>query len=156
MTQATTADAPVPAHRDHTVTLTTAQALVRYLQAQTSVRDGAPAAPDPRDASASSGTATSHGIGQALDEYRDELPFFQGRNEQSMVHTAAAFAKASRRSPTLAVHRLDRPGRDEHDHRRRRGDDQPAAGAAAPRRHLRDAPPGPGAAAARASHRAAT
>ena len=43
MTQATTADAPVPAHRDHTVTLTTAQAVVRYLAAQTSVRKSFPA-----------------------------------------------------------------------------------------------------------------
>ena len=33
------------------------------------------------------------GLGQALEEHGSELPFHQGRNEQSMAHAAAAFAK---------------------------------------------------------------
>ena len=76
MTQATTADAPVPARRDHTVTLTTAQALVRYLAAQTSVRDGRRQRLIPAMFGIF-GHGNVAGIGQALDEYATELPFFQ-------------------------------------------------------------------------------
>ena len=47
------------------------------------------------------------------------------------------------------VHDVDRPRRDEHGDRRGARDGQPAAGAAAARRRLRDASGGPGAAAAR-------
>jgi 3D-(3,5/4)-trihydroxycyclohexane-1,2-dione acylhydrolase (decyclizing) len=50
------------------------------------------------------------GLGQALDEYQAEVPYVQGRNEQSLVHIAAAFAKASRRNATLAVTSSIGPG----------------------------------------------
>ena len=109
MIQATTADAPVPAHRDHTVTLTTAQAVVRYLAAQTSVRDGRRQRLIPAMLGIF-GHGNVAGIGQALDEYQSELPFVQGRNEQSLVHIAAAYAKASRRTATLAVTASIGPG----------------------------------------------
>src|SRR6185503_19141580 len=33
------------------------------------------------------------GIGQALQEQRDTLPYYLARNEQAMVHIAAAYAK---------------------------------------------------------------
>ena len=56
------------------------------------------------------GHGNVHGIGQALDEFGDQLTFFQGRNEQSMVHAAAAFAKATRRRATLAVTSSIGPG----------------------------------------------
>jgi 3D-(3,5/4)-trihydroxycyclohexane-1,2-dione acylhydrolase (decyclizing) len=49
-------------------------------------------------------------MGQALEEYQGELPYIQGRNEQSLVHIAAAFAKAKRRSATLAVTSSIGPG----------------------------------------------
>ena len=60
-----------------------------------------------------------------------------------MVHTAAAYAKMHNRLRTLACTTLDRPGRDQHDHRRGRRDDQPPAGAAAAGRHLRRPRPAP-------------
>ena len=44
--------------------------------------------------------------------------YYLARNEQAMVHTAAAYAKMHNRLRTLACTTLDRPGRDEHDHRR--------------------------------------
>ena len=80
----------------NTVRLTTAQAIVRYLQAQWSERDG-----DRRRLIPGMWGIFGHGnvigLGQALEEVGDELTFHQGRNEQSMVHAAAAFAKATRR-----------------------------------------------------------
>ena len=50
------------------------------------------------------------GLGQALEEHGAELPFLQARNEQSLVHTAAGFAKASRRRAALAVTASIGPG----------------------------------------------
>ncbi len=38
------------------------------------------------------------GLGQALEEYGGRaLPYYQGKNEQCMAHSATAFAKARRR-----------------------------------------------------------
>jgi 3D-(3,5/4)-trihydroxycyclohexane-1,2-dione acylhydrolase (decyclizing) len=93
----------------NTVRLTTAQALVRYLQAQWSERDG-----DRRRLIPGVWGIFGHGnvigVGQALEEIGDELTFHQGRNEQSMVHAAAAFAKATRRRQTLACTASIGPG----------------------------------------------
>ncbi len=50
------------------------------------------------------------GLGQALDEYQAELPFVQGRNEQSLVHIASGYAKANRRTAALAVTASIGPG----------------------------------------------
>ena len=50
------------------------------------------------------------GIGQALHQYSDEFRFYQTRNEQSMVHTAAAYAKMSNRLSTLACTTSIGPG----------------------------------------------
>ena len=91
------------------------------------------------------------GLSQALVEYGDELPYYQPFNEQSMVHTAAGFAKASNRRADPRLHVVDRARRDEHDHRRGARDDQPPAGPAAAVGLLREPAPGAGAAAARAS-----
>lgn len=41
-------------------------------------------------------------MGQALDQMQSRLRYYQCRNEQAMVHTAAAFAKMSNRLRTLA------------------------------------------------------
>ena len=91
------------------VRLTTAQALVRYLQAQYSERDGEQRRLIPAIFGIF-GHGNVIGLGQALDEHGSELPFFQGRNEQSMVHAAAAYAKASRRRATLACTSSIGPG----------------------------------------------
>jgi 3D-(3,5/4)-trihydroxycyclohexane-1,2-dione acylhydrolase (decyclizing) len=86
-----------------------AQALVRYLQVQESERDGERRRLIP-GVFGIFGHGNVHGLGQALDEHGDELTFFQGRNEQSMAHAAAAFAKATRRRATLAVTSSIGPG----------------------------------------------
>ncbi len=51
------------------------------------------------------------GLGQALDEHGGrELPYLQPKNEQAMVHTAIAFAKARRRLGTFACTTSVGPG----------------------------------------------
>ena len=50
------------------------------------------------------------GIGQALHQYSDTFRFYQTRNEQSMVHTAAAYAKMSNRLSTIACTSSIGPG----------------------------------------------
>jgi len=50
------------------------------------------------------------GLGQALEEYGTDLPYLQGRNEQSMVHAATAFAKATERRQALACTSSIGPG----------------------------------------------
>ncbi len=86
-----------------------AQALIRYLSAQFSERDGR------RQRFIEGvfgifGHGNVAGIGQALDQFRDRMRYYQCRNEQSMVHTAAAFAKASNRLRTLACTTSIGPG----------------------------------------------
>ena len=92
-----------------TIRLTVAQAIVRYLQAQSSERDGETRRLVP-GIMGIFGHGNVHGLGQAIEEYGAGLQFFQGRNEQSMVHTAAAFARATRRRQTLAVTSSIGPG----------------------------------------------
>jgi 3D-(3,5/4)-trihydroxycyclohexane-1,2-dione acylhydrolase (decyclizing) len=50
------------------------------------------------------------GLGQALDQLSDRMPFIQGRHEQALVHVATAYAKATRRRATLAVTASIGPG----------------------------------------------
>ncbi len=50
------------------------------------------------------------GVGQALHQYADSFRFYQTRNEQAMVHTAAAFAKMSNRLRTFACTTSIGPG----------------------------------------------
>jgi 3D-(3,5/4)-trihydroxycyclohexane-1,2-dione acylhydrolase (decyclizing) len=90
--------------------LTMAQALVRFLSVQFSERDG-------RRRQFFGGVfgilghGNVAGIGQALDETSGGgLRYFQCRNEQAMVHTAAGFAKMSNRLRTLACTSSIGPG----------------------------------------------
>src|SRR5215211_1577642 len=92
-----------------TVRLTTAQALVRYLSRQYSVADRNRRRLIPA-ALGIFGHGNWAGLGQALDQFSDALPFIQGRNEQALVHVATAYAKASRRHATLAVTASIGPG----------------------------------------------
>ena len=89
--------------------------------------------------SASSATATSPVSARRCEQMRDGLPYYQCRNEQAMVHTAAAYAKMQQPPADVRLHVVDRTGRDQHGDRRRGRHDQPPAGAAAARRHLRAA-----------------
>lgn len=92
-----------------TIRLTASQALVRYLAVQHSERDGVARRLLPAMFGIF-GHGNVAGIGQALDEHGGGLPYLQARNEQSMVHAAAAFAKASRRLATLACTSSIGPG----------------------------------------------
>ena len=92
-----------------TIRLTTAQALVRFLAGQHSLRDGRRQRLLPAMLGIF-GHGNVAGLGQALDEYQADLPYIQGRNEQSLVHIAAAFAKATRRNAALAVTSSIGPG----------------------------------------------
>src|SRR5215212_7509438 len=92
-----------------TVRLTVAQALITYLSRQYSVADGERRRLIPA-ALGIFGHGNVAGLGQALDQLSDAVPFIQGRNEQALVHVATAFAKASRRRATLAVTASIGPG----------------------------------------------
>jgi 3D-(3,5/4)-trihydroxycyclohexane-1,2-dione acylhydrolase (decyclizing) len=92
-----------------TVRLTTAQAIVRYLQMQFSERDAETRRLVP-GMFGIFGHGNVHGLGQALDEYGTDLTFFQGHNEQSMVHAAVGYAKATRRRAALACTSSIGPG----------------------------------------------
>ena len=86
---------------NETVRLTMAQALVKYLQVQFSERDGRVRRLIPAIFGIF-GHGNVCGLGQALEEYGRDLPYYRPCNEQSMVHTAIGFAKANHRLATLA------------------------------------------------------
>ena len=91
-----------------TVRLTMAQAIVRFLCAQYTERDGV------RQSFFAGcfgifGHGNVSGMGQALQQY-PALRYYQTRNEQAMVHTAIGFAKHSRRLRTLACTTSIGPG----------------------------------------------
>ena len=77
---------------DKTVRLTVAQAVVMYLSRQYSVADGRRRRLVPATLGIF-GHGNVAGLGQALDQLSDVMPFIQGRNEQALVRAAAAFAK---------------------------------------------------------------
>ena len=95
-------------HRE-TVRLTMAQAVVKYLQTQYSERDGRQRRLIP-GIFGIFGHGNVAGLGQAIEEYGQDLPFYQPCNEQSMVHTASGFAKANLRLSTLACTSSIGPG----------------------------------------------
>jgi 3D-(3,5/4)-trihydroxycyclohexane-1,2-dione acylhydrolase (decyclizing) len=89
--------------------LTMTQALVKYLSVQFSERDGQERRLIPAIFGIF-GHGNVAGLGQALQECGEELPFFRPFNEQSMVHTACGFAKANRRLAALACTASTGPG----------------------------------------------
>ncbi|AKF03053.1 3D-(3,5/4)-trihydroxycyclohexane-1,2-dione acylhydrolase (decyclizing) [Sandaracinus amylolyticus] len=92
-----------------TVRLTMAQALVRWLAAQRVVIAGTEM-PMFAGVFAIFGHGNVAGIGEALAASEDALPTFRSHNEQSMAHTAIAFAKASRRRRMMACTTSIGPG----------------------------------------------
>src|SRR5271166_85540 len=92
-----------------TIRLTMAQAVVKYLQAQYSERDGKTRRLIPAMFGIF-GHGNVCGMGQALEECGAGLPYYQPCNEQAMVHTALGFAKANRRLATLACTASIGPG----------------------------------------------
>src|SRR5215510_10895956 len=92
-----------------TVRLTMAQAVVRYLANQRSVRDGKEV-PLFAGVWAIFGHGNVAGIGEALYHAQDTLPTFRAHNEQAMAHSAVAFAKAARRRQMMACTTSIGPG----------------------------------------------
>ncbi|WP_234535726.1 3D-(3,5/4)-trihydroxycyclohexane-1,2-dione acylhydrolase (decyclizing) [Streptomyces shenzhenensis] len=92
-----------------TIRLTVAQALVRFLAAQYTERDG-----ERRRLIGATWGIFGHGnvagLGQALLQHGDEMPYHQGRNEQAMVHAAVGYARQSNRLATHAVTTSIGPG----------------------------------------------
>jgi 3D-(3,5/4)-trihydroxycyclohexane-1,2-dione acylhydrolase (decyclizing) len=92
-----------------TVKLTMAQALVRFLANQYVERDGV----EQRFFAGCFGIfghGNVAGVGQALQQYSGDLTYYQARNEQAMVHAAAAYARQKNRLQTLACTSSIGPG----------------------------------------------
>lgn len=91
------------------IRLTTAQALIKFLNQQYVHIDG-------REATFVEGIFTifGHGnvlgIGQALEQDAGRLKVFQGKNEQGMAHAAIAYAKEKLRQKIYAVSTSSGPG----------------------------------------------
>jgi len=94
-----------------TIRLTTAQALITFLARQYSDRDGRRQRLV-RGVWGIFGHGNVAGLGQALHQLGDELklPTYRPQNEQAMVHTAAAYAKHTRRLSTFACTASIGPG----------------------------------------------
>jgi 3D-(3,5/4)-trihydroxycyclohexane-1,2-dione acylhydrolase (decyclizing) len=92
------------------VTLNMAAALVKFLQQQYIARDGV----EHRlihGVFGIFGHGNVTGFGQALEEHGGRaLPYYQPKNEQAMVHSAVAFAKARQRLGTFACTSSIGPG----------------------------------------------
>lgn len=96
-------------HTDKTIRLTTAQAIVKFLQAQWTEFDSQ------RERLFAGvfgvfGHGNVVGLGQALEEYGHDLAFYQAKNEQSAVHQAMGYAKAKNRLSTFACAASTGPG----------------------------------------------
>src|SRR3990170_9003305 len=99
--------------RQDTVRLTVAQAMVRFLAAQYTERDGV----EQRLFAGCFGIfghGNVAGFGQALLQAEledpDALPYILGRNEQAMVHTAAGYARMKDRMQAYVVSSSVGPG----------------------------------------------
>src|SRR5947207_9730552 len=92
-----------------TIRLTMAQALVRYLCAQSTEIDG-----EEHSLFAGIWAIFGHGnvagLGEALYAVRDVLPTFRAHNEQGMAHAAIAFAKQMRRRRAMVCTTSIGPG----------------------------------------------
>ena len=96
-----------------TVRLTTAQALVRYLSGlRTRVEgpQGDEIVPLFGGVFAIFGHGNVAGIGEALYQYRDQLPTYRAHNEQAMAHAAIAYSKAHFRRRLMACTTSIGPG----------------------------------------------
>ncbi|MGL4405642.1 MAG: 3D-(3,5/4)-trihydroxycyclohexane-1,2-dione acylhydrolase (decyclizing), partial [Notoacmeibacter sp.] len=82
-----------------TIRLTAAQAMVRYLAAQRNINGESLVA----GCWAIFGHGNVVGMGEALHGVRDVLPTYRGQNEQTMAHTAIAYAKQLKRTRLMAV-----------------------------------------------------
>jgi len=92
-----------------TIRLTMAQALIKYLMAQRTVRDG-------REVPLFPGCFAIFGHGnvtclsEALEAVKDEFPTWRGQNEQSMALAGVAYAKAKKRRQIMVATSSIGPG----------------------------------------------
>jgi 3D-(3,5/4)-trihydroxycyclohexane-1,2-dione acylhydrolase (decyclizing) len=89
--------------------LTVAQALIRFLANQYSERDGV----EQRLIAGTFGIfghGNVAGVGQALLESQEDMPYVLARNEQAMVHSAAGYARQTNRLSTYACASSIGPG----------------------------------------------
>ncbi len=89
-----------------TIRLTAAQAMVKWLSVQMT-EDGERFI---EGVWAIFGHGNVAGLGEALYAHRDVLPTWRGHNEQTMAHTAIAYAKAKKRRQAMAVTSSIGPG----------------------------------------------
>ena len=89
--------------------ITAAQAVVRFLAAQSVERDGEEH-PFFQGMFGIFGHGNVAGLGEALEAAGDRFRYYQARNEQGMVHVAVAFAKQSRRLRAFACTTSIGPG----------------------------------------------
>ncbi len=89
--------------------LTTAQALIRFLSNQYVERDGREQ-PFFGGCFGIFGHGNVAGVGQALHQYSGDFTYYQTRNEQAMVHTAAGYARMNNRLRTFACTSSIGPG----------------------------------------------
>jgi 3D-(3,5/4)-trihydroxycyclohexane-1,2-dione acylhydrolase (decyclizing) len=92
-----------------TIRLTMAQALVRFLAAQQSERDGI-VRPLFAGVFGIFGHGNVAGVGQALQQHPELLRFIPTRNEQAQVHAAIAYARMKNRLQTFACTSSIGPG----------------------------------------------
>lgn len=92
-----------------TIRLTTAQALVKFLEQQYVDFGGGPER-FVHGIFTVFGHGNVLGLGQALQDASGVLTVYQGRNEQGMVHAATAFAKQNRRRRIMACTASVGPG----------------------------------------------
>ena len=92
-----------------TVRLTTAQALVRFLENQYISYDGIEH-PFVEGVFMLPGHGCVLGMGQALTQEAKRMKVYQGKNEQGMAHVAVAFAKQAKRKKIMAVTTSVGPG----------------------------------------------
>src|SRR5207237_9738622 len=92
-----------------TMKLTVAQALIRFLANQHTERDGV----EQRLIAGCFGIfghGNVAGVGQALLEQSEDMPYVLARNEQAMVHAAAGYARQKNRLSTYACTSSIGPG----------------------------------------------
>ncbi|MGI9253675.1 MAG: 3D-(3,5/4)-trihydroxycyclohexane-1,2-dione acylhydrolase (decyclizing) [Thermomicrobiales bacterium] len=92
-----------------TVRLTMSQAVVKYLANQHVARDGQQQALF-AGIWGIFGHGNVSGMGQALEEFRDDLRYYRPQNEQGMVHAAIAYSKMKNRLQTFACTSSIGPG----------------------------------------------
>ncbi len=92
-----------------TIKLTTSQALLKFLNNQYIEVDGEETK-FVKGVMGIFGHGNVVGLGQALAQYQDEIPYYAGKNEQEITHVAVAYAKQMRRKQIYACTASVGPG----------------------------------------------